>query len=674
MIKFNIRKYINSSIKSLKSNKLFKPICMSIIIIAIIMIALILVKKLVPVEYSSYLVNGEKVSCDIDNSNRALFTEDYDVTFKTPNANFEIVIPIEAQRNYDTLIKSIKCEGYKIITNRQKDYISVVVKVSAKENENTSSYNRHIVLNYVVDRGEDFDDSYDYIDYYLASPYRGYKLNKFDFVINFPKSIKSSIDDTYRLFTKHELYNEELIFQKNNTRVALINDGYTITGNVTGGLNAYVGVKIDHMLYNNYFEDVRNSKSDSNKLIGLYIIFFFICFINFFLCGKDGTLIYHTSEEIPSQISPLLCALFTADGSSNENKINEYEFKHLSSLIIKWANEGYLTIEPYKVHISLEDEVAQNEKQLEELESGKKNVSETSEYRIEYRFRKLKEAMRSSMPYFEKFIFDGLFVLSVNGCVDTNVIKNNMLPFKEYLSYFTAQINNAKQEVLSYAKSVKDNFLDKRAKRMKNDIKIISFIMWVVTIGFELIIHHFYIKKMIVPVIFIMMLAILYFLILNYNNFVNIVSSLIVLAFGYFFVPMSKLAFVLLALTTILIVIIRKYTFQYELIVEKIKSFTRFLSKKGDRTGIVNALNDNPKFFYEAVPYAITFKKLNVLVKRCKEFNLAMPGWLIMQPEGFTLDVILDMDKEINEIWSSIIEENCKNVLESPEVQNALIK
>ena len=51
-----------------------------------------------------------------------------------------------------------------------------------------------------------------------------------------------------------------------------------------------------------------------------------------------------------------------------------------------------------------------------------------------------------------------------------------------------------------------------------------------------------------------------------------------------------------------------------------------------------------------------------------------MPGWLIMQPEGFTLDVILDMDKEINEIWSSIIEENCKNVLESPEIQNALIK
>ncbi|MCQ2749188.1 MAG: DUF2207 domain-containing protein [Clostridia bacterium] len=143
---------------------------------------------------------------------------------------------------------------------------------------------------------------------------------------------------------------------------------------------------------------------------------------------------------------------------------------------------------------------------------------------------------------------------------------------------------------------------------------------------FECSIHAQKFADWVLPITFLLAMFVLYFFVIDGTNKKrNIFSCLGLLVLGYFITPFNIAGYLILSLTTLFVLFVRKYSFEYELSLDKIKGFKKFL-KKVNRGKIVNLLNNNPKYFYEAMPYAIALGETEKLVNVCREFKIAMPG------------------------------------------------
>ena len=60
------------------------------------------------------------------------------------------------------------------------------------------------------------------------------------------------------------------------------------------------------------------------------------------------------------------------------------------------------------------------------------------------------------------------------------------------------------------------------------------------------------------------------------------------------------------------------------------------------------------KYFYDSLPHAISLNLEDKLIQRCNEFNIAMPGYLRMQPGEFSLVTMKEKIEDMTTIFSKL--------------------
>lgn len=612
------KKYLNTNDKTLKEFS-FKVLFMFAFVFYL------LSPNVFAREKQSYFITNVRSEIELDITNRYYVSETYDVTLNANNKEFIISIPFDKDHGYLTKISDIVVQNEKYTVSRNSDEVLIKIKLDGKNQAN--QYSKTFNVSYTVDKGADNDKVFDYVEYDLVSRFQASRIASYNFNMKLPKGANSAKVETF-IVTED---GSEIPTGKESV-VRKLSEGFTLNGSYSSTIENLTGYKLKVALDNGYFDGARDFRSKDLKLLGLYFILMSLCFIIFFFCGKDSTLLYSEKSEIPSLISPIIAkSIINMDvNSKDENKINDEEFKHLSSLLFKWANLGYINIE-----------------RTFDVEH---NINE-------YKVKKLRDVNNSEMPYFEKMIYDSFFVLAVNDIVDTKLIKDNIELFAECIKYFRTQRNNVKEMVLDYVRQVKANSYDKKARSGQINLMYLSFLSWMLGTGFECFIHTQKISDWIMPSLFLVLIFGLYFFHLDGTNKKrNIYTSLGVLALGYFMTPFNIVGYLILSLTTLFVLFVRKYSFEYELSLDKIKGFKRFL-KRVNREKIVNLLDSNPKYFYEAMPYAIALGETEKLVNVCREFKIAMPGWFAgMHPNAYSIEMIATFEKDIDDAIKSIVD------------------
>lgn len=576
-------------------------------------------------EKKSYYITNVRSEIELDITNKYFVNETYNVTLNSANKEFVISIPYDKNHGYVTKISDISVEGEKYSVSRNSDEVLIKIKLDTKNVSN--QYSKTFKVSYTVDKGADNDKVFDYIEYDLISRFQGARIASYNFNMKLPKGVNSAKVETYIVTDDgtESLTGKESVVRK-------LAEGFTLEGNYSGTIENLTGLELKIALDNGYFDGARNPKSKDLKLLGLFAILAALCFIIFFFSGKDSTLLYSERSEIPVLISPIIAkSIINMDvNSKEEDTINDEEFKHLSSLLFKWANLGYINIE-----------------------ENKESNSDIKEYKI----KKLRDVNNSEMPYFEKMIFDSFFVLAVNDIVDTKLIKDNIELFAECIKYFRNQRNNVKSMVLDYIRQVKANSYDKKARNNQINIMYLSMLAWSIGTGFELYVHAVKPLDYVMPIVFLLAMFGLYFFFVDGTNKKrNIFALLGLLVLGVFITPISIPGYLILSLTTLFVIFVRKYSFEYELSLDRIKGFKKFL-KKVNREKIVNLLDSNPKYFYEAMPYAIALGQTEKLVNVCREFRIAMPGWFAgMHPNDYSIDIVANFEKDIDTSIKTIID------------------
>ncbi|MCQ2749190.1 MAG: DUF2207 domain-containing protein [Clostridia bacterium] len=278
----------------------------------------------------SYYITNVKSEIELDAQNRYYVLETYDVTLNSQNKQFIISIPYDKEHGYLTKIKNIKVEGDKYSISRNGDETLIIIKLNGKNQ--TNQYSKTFKVSYTVDKGADDVSSLDYIEYDLVSRFQTSRIASYNFRVKLPKSVNSAKAEAF-------LINEEglRLDDTGSVKVKKLSDGYTLEGSCSDTIEYLNGLKLKVDLDNGYFENARNAKNKDLKLLGLYGLMMALCFIIFFFCGKDSTLLYSERSEIPSLISPIIAkSIINMDvNSKEEDLINDEEFKHLSSLLFK---------------------------------------------------------------------------------------------------------------------------------------------------------------------------------------------------------------------------------------------------------------------------------------------------------------------------------------------------
>lgn len=634
---------------ALKANSLFKAICGSFnfelvktVICTFIFINILTTIGLCNSAVESIKINSFDTNIVIDRSNKYHVTEDYNLKLMNLENNkniFEVIIPIDNSKGYKQKFENINVEGFKYSKVKTRD--KMILKINLNSNDGIDLKKAFdLKVSYTLDKGEDYNTNEDYIDIYLSSPYFKSNIDNFEYKITFPRRIVAT-NFNYNLVTFADVNDN---FLKSDLVIKYLENETVIKGNYKKVLPSNRTIKISAVVYDGFFDNVRDSKKEEFKLIGLYLVCLGICFVHFFLCGRDTTMLYKIKPNIPNGISPLIIKEFFYIKNKKEKEENiESKDKstnlrpnyHFSSMLIKWANQGFISIE-------IEEKVNKNDGAL---------------HKKDYKIKKLKEVGRSEIPYFEKIIFDGMAVLAVDNVIDTELIRNNFDYLKECVKYFKKQSASAENVIHEYIENMEENKKDDLAERTLNNLKVLSIFSFVLATIFTAFVYQYSFDYLIIASMFIIMLAFMYFKVLNNDKHkVNFLISTIVLILGYFMININLISYLVLSLTTLLILTVRKHSFEYEILVEKLKSFKRFICKKKDRVGIVNVLAENPKYFYEAIPYAIVFENADTFTNRCEEFPIAMPGWLSnTHPKKFKVNMIKELAEDIDLALNDII-------------------
>lgn len=211
------------------------------------------------------------------------------------------------------------------------------------------------VISYSIILGDDGRSEFDEVYYNLIGNYWTTYINNVTFAIHMPKDF----DESQLVFTSGAYGSID------TSKVTYSVSDDTISGQVTGILSPGEGVTMRLTLPDGYF--IEKDPGVGFGLIALFAAFLAAAIVLFFLFGKDKKVYTTVEVSAPEGVTPAEAG-YIIDGHADARDV--------VSLIIYWANKGYLTIE-----------------------NGKKN---------QFTLYKVKDA-DENMKSYERYMFNDLF-------------------------------------------------------------------------------------------------------------------------------------------------------------------------------------------------------------------------------------------------------------------------
>ncbi len=472
-------------------------------------------------------------------------------------------------------------------------------KIKIGDADTFAPQNTKYVISYVYTIGYDYMDNMDELYFNIIGPQWDCNISNVSFKVNMPKTFdKDKLNFTYGATGSTE-----------NTNLEYSVSGNTISGKLNQKLGSYEALTIAIPLEEGYFSEAKKEANFADFISKFYLLILpAILVLMMLLWSKKGksSHIIPTVEFYPPE------GLTSADvGFMIDNEVNPMD---ITSLIIYWADKGYLTIEE------------QEDKKL----FGSKKYFELT---------KVKTLESDAKPY-ESLVFEALF----DEFGDGNKVTTKALEEKFY-----SVMNTAKDMVNSHWQ---DN---SKHKIYQSYNKLLAFFMkfvalLVVWMGFLPLANHMKLGEFVIVAIVAFALGVVEVLPIGFFahtlanwKMLNSKQKFGRFALSVFGVAMTNMVTFYIAYITdniyvMVITILCAWVIMFmsskcdkktqlgDHYYGKLLGFREFL-QTAEKDRINMLVEENPQYFYSTLPFAMVLGVTDKWAKRFESITMEPPNW-----------------------------------------------
>ncbi len=532
-----------------------------------------------------YIINNYKVNIDVNENNSYNITEVIEVDFAEQKHGIFRVLPLRFDKGF-VKVSNISVPDFDFTI--QKDSNEVKIRIGSADTlvQGKVKY----TISYTYDVGADDLPDMDEFNHNIIGTQWETMIASVNFTINMPKAF-----DAEKVNCTSGAYGSN-----NNELVEWKVEGNTIKGRSLEPLYRYQGLTVALPLPEGYWVDaVKHKKPGSTLffLLGypLYALCIGLCFLLWFKFGKDTKLFPSVQFEAPSGLNPAEIG-YIVDG--------QVDGKDVTSLILYWADKGYLEIE-------------------ESVGGFLKGKVLT--------IRKLQEIPSSAKSY-ERKVFNDLFAMGDGEEVSTLELTNSFYKTVQWAqdSIELSFTGNAEKKI--FVSPNKGSFLTALLAFLPTTLAVFEGLK---SAGFPFSILG--IPFSIALLIFSRQLAVE----ITANrkkskaamfgfSFGILFALIFVLSFGSSGGEMSLLQLLLAGLSTVVcsffLGIISKRTEYGDKILEKILGFQEFINT-AEKDKLEMMFEQNPSYFYNVLPYAMVMGLSSKWAKHFEGMALEPPHW-----------------------------------------------
>lgn len=476
---------------------------------------------------------------------------------------------------YRTPVTALNVTGAPYETEKKNGALQIKIG----DPDRTVTGDQEYEISYILDMGEDRIKDYDRFYYDIIGPDWDTYIEKVNFTINFSK-------DTDLSHVK--IYDGRTGSKTSGKTISEIGEN-EITG-TSKGLTAGESVTVHINLPEGYYQGVR--KFNPGPSIFLLVILCFFLIRGVFLYRK-----FHTSDKLVTTVE-----FYPPEGitSADVGYILDHNIsnKELFSLILWFAENGYLTITEKEDHLL-----------LKKLKNADPHMPEYMLTMFITLFPGNKDEFRTDLP--DEGMYEGLEAAGSS--------------LKQYYKGEGHQLIDEKISGKHLLNLLATAIFTGSALFFCGGTLDIRMIVMSVYAGLVLAIGGFALNRtwnnlfrgrndlrtryIVVTVLY----GIACFPILWWNNYVHLLLLILILAAGF--------------LSTLITAPIQEYTAYYVELSGKLLGFRRFIeTAELDRLKML--AEETPSYFYHILPYAYVFGLTDVWIKRFEEIPVAVPAWI----------------------------------------------
>lgn len=277
---------------------------------------------------NNFEIKNYDIRMDVGDDNSYLITETIDVHFNVKRHGIIRDIPVKTYMGNRAEIRNVKVQGhkYKVSTDNNE------LKIQIGDNDKYAKTDERYVISYIYDIGYDNITKMDELYFNLIGTGWDVYIRNVTFSITMPFPFDSSmLNFTYGKAGSIE--NKDVKFNVGGTK---------ITGKLNKELGPYEALTVALPLPEGYYVNAKK-KFDMGVFIQEKYLYIFlgavlIALIIWFLLGRNRRIFPAVEFHAPKGLTP-------ADaGYIYNGRVSSH---HITSLIIYWADKGYLQIQEY---------------------------------------------------------------------------------------------------------------------------------------------------------------------------------------------------------------------------------------------------------------------------------------------------------------------------------------
>lgn len=570
----------------------------------------------------AFEITAFDIVMDVQSDNSYEIKETINIEFLEQRHGIIRSIPLKTYRGAPAGITDVKVSGHKYSTVKESGYLNIKIgdeKVNADKEEK-------YIISYTYAIGDDGLRDMDELYFNLIGTDWDCPISNITFTIKMP----SRFDDDKLNFTYGKKGSTE------NDAVSYIIEGRTITGKLNGSLCRNEALTIALPLPQGYFEDAKPINDGFIYRFGwmLSVLAGIVGILIWISMGKKKES-FPTVEFYPPQGTTSADVGFLIDG-----RVDPFD---ITSLIIYWADKGYLSIGEYNT---------------KKLFGTKKSFLLT----------KLREMDDEAKPY-ERKMFSEMFLYGNGTQVYTEELSNRFYRTTDEIKYY-----------------IKDDFEgDPETRIFDKKNRLCQWLLWfmMVLTVFPLLVvcvdrvlnADSTVQSLIISLIFsVLITASLYAIIYNIKNWkgipkkVRLKQVFIAFMFTLFSIGISLylaiesgiFVYMIIAIACAIILAVlscrcKRRTSIGTWYEERLVGFREFL-KATELDRIKLLVNDNPQYFYNVLPFAMVLGVTDKWAKNFDNIMVSPPKWYFTATPGiFSASAFAqDLEQSMRGISSAI--------------------
>lgn len=510
------------------------------------------------------------------------------VKFEENNNNFDL--------NYRVKYSSITSP---LLYNTDKDSTNFVFVQLGKRGANYTG-EKEFTLNYIVNLGDDRILDFDQFYYNLIGNYWDTKINSANINITFPEPVDNEM---YLYFGEYGSdYGVKLVATNSNKTIF----SYSLNQTLMPGQGITARIKLPQK----YFEVSRNFVFDG-ILLALIIVFTFIVIFTYKKTHNKAILIPVVNFEPPKDINPAEVGYFI-DGKVDNTDV--------ASLIVYWASKGFLRIREQKKDLYLSKTV-DSPQGMKEFELKLFNKIFESAYIHEGQTEEEVDVKTLGEKIFVE-------VASLKKQIEkenkTKAFKQSAISARTTLAFLSA--------IILALTTFKVNYQNVSMLRIIIGLSI-SLVWFFLLLGLVAIKDKFG----------------------TYNNqkkkvkisLFSIITTLFLIAYAFatynFYCDPFFLTFLAIIFSMLTVVLIYKLNIRTDLglkIQGQLVGLREFIElAEKDRLEVL--VKDNPKAFYDILPYAYVLGVSNVWINKFENISVEVPDWYTSDSDFVTSYILI---------------------------------